>query len=248
MTRTLPPSTVRLGRYYACRARYRAPGPNLRWAKAISSPMFHDSFNYIGASVVSDDQMLPPKLRGYAPEIVGVRALTQKSKSLAGAHVLYETLELPQDRSVFRISTVVSGTLHVTVEEQNGQTQGTTLTPHRFPSDAPPAWCATKMALGRPRDWDHAPHYRHIRLGGSFVGVTNGWSLIWRRNWRKQLSEGRGAGEAVGSWREGGRGGGRHYAPSPTCYQRRRSLTAKLCGVTHIASATPVTLMKSTAD
>ncbi|QUJ03560.1 hypothetical protein KCP71_11605 [Salmonella enterica subsp. enterica] len=49
MTRTLPPSADQSwSRYYAYRAITNARGQTLRWAKAISSPMFRQ-FNYIGA-------------------------------------------------------------------------------------------------------------------------------------------------------------------------------------------------------
>ena len=37
-----------------------------------------DGFNYVGGSVSTDDQMLPPNLRGYAPDISGVAHTTAK--------------------------------------------------------------------------------------------------------------------------------------------------------------------------
>lgn len=58
-------------RYYAYRA-LPTLGAKLTLGESYLQSDVFDSFNYIGASVVSDDQMLPPKLRGYAPEIVGI--------------------------------------------------------------------------------------------------------------------------------------------------------------------------------
>lgn len=109
-------------RYYAYRA-LPTLGAKLTLGESYLQSDVFDSFNYIGASVISDDQMLPPKLRGYAPEIVGIARSNAKVKVSWQGRVLYET-QVPA--GPFRIQDLnqsVSGTLHVTVEEQNGQTQ-----------------------------------------------------------------------------------------------------------------------------
>ncbi|MBA1848168.1 fimbria/pilus outer membrane usher protein, partial [Escherichia coli] len=85
----------------------------------LNSDIF-DGFNYIGSSVSTDDQMLPPNLRGYAPDVSGVAHSSAKVTISQMGRVLYET-QVPA--GPFRIQDIgdsVSGTLHVRVEEQNG--------------------------------------------------------------------------------------------------------------------------------
>ncbi|UQQ17428.1 fimbria/pilus outer membrane usher protein [Salmonella sp. WGH-01] len=74
-------------RYYAYRA-LPTLGAKLTLGESYLQSDVFDSFNYIGASVVSDDQMLPPKLRGYAPEIVGIARSNAKVKVSAGARTV----------------------------------------------------------------------------------------------------------------------------------------------------------------
>ncbi|WMC40770.1 fimbria/pilus outer membrane usher protein [Salmonella enterica subsp. enterica serovar Gallinarum] len=78
------------------------------------------------------------------------------------------------------------------------------------------------------------------------MGVTNGWSL-----YGGAIGESNYQAVALGSGKDLGVVGAVAVditrTPSPTC-RKTTGLTAKRCRVTHIASATPVTLMKSTAD
>jgi outer membrane usher protein FimD/PapC len=46
----------------------------------LSSDLF-DSWRYTGLSLASDESQLPPKLRGYAPEVPVSLAPTPKSRS-----------------------------------------------------------------------------------------------------------------------------------------------------------------------
>ncbi len=89
----------------------------------LNSDIF-DGFNYVGGSVSTDDQMLPPNLRGYAPDISGVAHTTAKVTVSQMGRVIYET-QVPA--GPFRIQDLgdsVSGTLHIRIEEQNGQGAG----------------------------------------------------------------------------------------------------------------------------
>ncbi|MGT3194644.1 fimbria/pilus outer membrane usher protein, partial [Yersinia enterocolitica] len=58
-------------RFYMYRAlpRWRA---NLTLGENYINSEIFSSWRYTGASLESDDRMLPPKLRGYAPQISGV--------------------------------------------------------------------------------------------------------------------------------------------------------------------------------
>lgn len=109
-------------RYYAWRAL-----PSLKAKLALGEDYLRsdifDGFNYVGGSVSTDDQMLPPNLRGYAPDISGVAHTTAKVTVSQMGRVIYET-QVPA--GPFRIQDLgdsVSGTLHIRIEEQNGQVQ-----------------------------------------------------------------------------------------------------------------------------
>lgn len=231
-------------RYYAYRA-LPTLGAKLTLGESYLQSDVFDSFNYIGASVVSDDQMLPPKLRGYAPEIVGIARSNAKVKVSWQGRVLYET-QVPA--GPFRIQDLnqsVSGTLHVTVEEQNGQTQEFDVNTASVPFLTRPGMVRYKMALGRPQDWDHHP------ITGTFASAEASWgSPTAGRSMAAQLEK-----ATIRPWRWEAvrilawwaRWRSTLRTPSPTC-RKTTGLTAKRCRVTHIASATPVTLMKSTAD
>ncbi len=61
-----------------------------------------DSFRFTGVSLISDDNMLPPNLRGYAPEVTGIAKTNAKVISQQGE--CYET-SVARGRSAFRILT-----------------------------------------------------------------------------------------------------------------------------------------------
>ncbi|XNM60391.1 fimbria/pilus outer membrane usher protein [Escherichia coli] len=64
-------------RYYAWRALPSLKAKLALGEDYLNSDIF-DGFNYVGGSVSTDDQMLPPNLRGYAPDISGVAHTTAK--------------------------------------------------------------------------------------------------------------------------------------------------------------------------
>ncbi len=217
-------------------AHYRRSGPGLRWAKAISSPMFSTAFSFISVPASFLTVNTAAETARLCAEVVGIARSNARDQSLSRrGRVLYET-QVPA--GPFRIQDLnqsVSGTLR-----HRGRAERSD---RRFDVNNTASVPFTKRAprhgalngAGPPRRTGIMPHYRHIRLGGSFVGVTNGAdkAAIWRHNWRKQLSAGPWRWEAVRmAWWARWRSTGVH-ASSPTC--KTTGLTAKLCRVTHIA-------------
>lgn len=76
----------------------------------LNSDIF-DGFNYIGSSVSTDDQMLPPNLRGYAPDVSGVAHSSAKVTISQMGRVLYETRVPAGPFRIQDIGDSVSGTL-----------------------------------------------------------------------------------------------------------------------------------------
>ncbi|AKG68219.1 Outer membrane usher protein papC precursor [Serratia fonticola] len=163
-------------RYYA----YRAV-PSLRSKLTIGesyldSGMF-DSFRFIGASLVSDDNMLPPNLRGYAPEVVGVAKTNAKVIITQQDRVLYETTVASGPFRIQDINDAVSGELKVRVEEQDGSVQEFVVNTASIPYLTRPGMVRYKLAAGKPSDFDHHSRGPIFGTGEFSWGVSNGWSL-----------------------------------------------------------------------
>lgn len=163
-------------RYYAWRALPSLKAKLSLGEDYLNSDIF-DGFSYIGGSLSTDDQMLPPNLRGYAPDISGVAHSTAKVTITQMGRVLYET-QVPA--GPFRIQDIgdsVSGTLHVRIEEQNGQVQEYDVSTASMPYLTRPGQVRYKMMVGRPQSWDHHVEGGLFSGGEASWGIANGWSL-----------------------------------------------------------------------
>ncbi|UNK28365.1 outer membrane usher protein [Serratia plymuthica] len=142
----------------------------------LNSGMF-DSFRFTGASLVSDDNMLPPNLRGYAPEVVGVAKTNAKVTISQQGRVIYETQVASGPFRIQDISEAVSGELDVRVEEQDGSVQAFKMNTASIPYLTRPGSVRFKAAAGRPSDWQHRTNGPLFGTGEFSWGVSNGWSL-----------------------------------------------------------------------
>ncbi|MGF7540211.1 outer membrane usher protein [Providencia rettgeri] len=164
-------------RFYAYRALPNLAAKLVLGEDYLVSNMF-DSFRFIGASVRSDLNMLPPNLRGYAPEVTGIAKTNATVTVSQQGRVLYETQVAPGPFRIQDLSDAVSGKLDVTVKEQDGTTQEFQVDTASLPYLTRPGQIQYKLALGQPTNYQ-----RHSE-GDSFVtgefswGVNNGWSLF----------------------------------------------------------------------
>ncbi|MFK8256352.1 outer membrane usher protein [Erwinia sp. AnSW2-5] len=163
-------------RYYA----YRAV-PSLRskltlGESYLDSGMF-DSFHFIGASLISDDSMLPPNLRGYAPEVVGMAKTNARVIVSQQDRILYETTVAAGPFRIQDINNAVSGDLNVRIEEQDGSVQEFVMSTANIPYLTRPGSVRFKVAVGRPSDYQHRTRGSLFGNGEFSWGVSNGWSL-----------------------------------------------------------------------
>ncbi|MBH3332661.1 outer membrane usher protein [Serratia marcescens] len=163
-------------RYYAYRA-VSALRSRLTLGEDYLDSGIFDSFRFSGVSLVSDDNMLPPNLRGYAPEVVGVAKTNAKVTISQQGRVIYETQVAAGPFRIQDINDAISGELDVRVEEQDGSVQAFKVNTASIPYLTRPGWWRFKLAAGKPSDWQH--HSRGPLFGtGEFSwGVSNGWSL-----------------------------------------------------------------------
>ncbi|MEE4411537.1 MULTISPECIES: outer membrane usher protein [unclassified Serratia (in: enterobacteria)] len=168
--------TLDWSRYYAYRA-IPALRSRLTFGEDYLDSGIFDSFRFSGASLVSDDNMLPPNLRGYAPEVVGVAKTNAKVTISQQGRVLYETQVAAGPFRIQDINDAISGELDVRVEEQDGSVQEFKMNTASIPYLTRPGSLRFKLAAGKPSDWEH--HSRGPLFGtGEFSwGVSNGWSL-----------------------------------------------------------------------
>ncbi|CAI2460810.1 outer membrane usher protein [Serratia entomophila] len=163
-------------RYYAYRALPALRSRLTLGEDYLNSGMF-DSFRFTGASLVSDDNMLPPNLRGYAPEVVGVAKTNAKVTISQQGRVIYETQVAAGPFRIQDISEAVSGELDVKVEEQDGSVQAFKMNTASVPYLTRPGSWRFKMAAGKPSDWQHRSNGPLFGSGEFSWGVSNGWSL-----------------------------------------------------------------------
>ncbi len=177
-SRSLTGSHNRLqwNRYYAYRAISSLRSRLTLGEDYLNSGMF-DSFRYIGGSLVSDDSMLPPNLRGYAPEVTGVAKTNATVTVSQQGRVLYETQVASGPFRIQDISDATTGQLDVRVEEQDGSVQTFSINTANIPYLTRPGSIRYKLATGRPSDIDRGISDSVFASGEFSWGVSNGWSL-----------------------------------------------------------------------
>ncbi|EOV8484586.1 outer membrane usher protein [Klebsiella aerogenes] len=142
----------------------------------LSSDLF-DSFRFTGASLISDDNMLPPNLRGYAPEVVGVARTNAKVIISQQGRVLYEASVARGPFRIQDINDAVSGELNIRIEEQDGSVQTFTMNTASIPYLTRPGAIRFKFAAGKPSDIQHHSQGPFFGTGEFSWGISNGWSL-----------------------------------------------------------------------
>lgn len=142
----------------------------------LASNLF-DSWRFTGVSLNSDDRMLPPSLRGYAPEVTGIAKTNAKVTVSQQGRVIYETTVPSGPFRIQDLSSAVSGKLDVKVEEQDGSVQAFQVDTATIPYLTRPGMLQYKLASGRPSNYDHHAEGPLFTTGEFSWGVTNGWSL-----------------------------------------------------------------------
>lgn len=163
-------------RYYAYRAipRWHA---RLTLGEDYLSSDIYDGFRFSGVSLATDDNMLPPNLRGYAPEVTGVARTNAKVVVSQLGRVLYETQVAPGPFRIQDLNEAVSGALDVRVEEQDGSVQNFSVNTASIPYLTRPGMVRYKLAAGRPSDYGRHINGPMFTTGEFSWGVDNGWSL-----------------------------------------------------------------------
>lgn len=164
-------------RYYLYRAIPSLSAKLTLGENYLDSRIF-DSFRYAGANLVSDDNMLPPNLRGYAPEVVGVAKTNARVTISQQDRILYETTVAAGPFRIQDINDAVTGALDVRVEEQDGNVQTFIVNTANIPYLTRPGTVRFNVATGKPSDYNHHSQGPVFGMGELSWGISNGWSLF----------------------------------------------------------------------
>ncbi len=137
-----------------------------------------DSFPFVGASLTTDENMLPPNLRGYAPEVVGIAKSNAKVVISQQGRIIYETQVASGPFRIQDLSSYVSGTLDVRVEEQDGTVQTFQVTTASIPYLSRPGFFRYKLASGKAGSARREQDGPVFASGEFSWGVSNNWSLF----------------------------------------------------------------------
>lgn len=163
-------------RFYAYRALPAIQSRLTLGENYLYSDLF-DSFRFTGAALNSDDSQLPPNLRGYAPEVVGVAKTNAKVVISQQGRVLYQALVAAGPFRIQDLNDAVSGSLDVRIEEQDGSVTTFKVESASVPYLTRPGTVRYKVAAGRPSDLGDGGQGNTFGTGEFSWGISNGWSL-----------------------------------------------------------------------
>ncbi len=163
-------------RYYVYRA-IKSLGAKLTFGEDYLASDIFDSFRFTGLSLITDTNMLPPNLRGYAPEITGVAKSNATVIVSQQGRIIYQTQVAAGPFRIQDLNDALAGELNVEVKEQDGSSQTFTVNTASVPYLTRPGQLRYKLAAGRPTDWRHHVSGETFASGEFSWGVNNGWSL-----------------------------------------------------------------------
>ena len=136
-----------------------------------------DSFRFAGLSVRSDDSMLPPGLRGYAPEVRGIAQSNAKVTVSQKGRIIYQTQVAAGPFRIQDLGDTVNGKLDVKVQEEDGSVNTFQVDTAYVPYLTRPGTVRYKFASGRPSNMDHSVEGPLFASTEATYGVNNGWSI-----------------------------------------------------------------------
>lgn len=168
--------TIDWSQIYAYRALPSITSKLLLGETYIGSDIF-DSWRFTGLSLATDERMLPPKLRGYSPEVKGIAKTNARVVISQKGRVLFQTNVAAGPFSIQELSSATTGQLDVRVEEQDGSVQTFIVDTATIPYLTRPGQLRYKLAAGRPSDYNHSMIAPVFAAGEFSWGVSNAWSL-----------------------------------------------------------------------
>lgn len=117
----------------------------------LNSDIF-DSFRFAGVSLNSDQRMLPPSLRGYAPQVTGIAKTNARVVISQNNRIIYQANVPPGPFVIQDLSEAVQGALDVRIEEENGGVTSYQVSTATIPFLTRKGTVRFKNALGKPTE------------------------------------------------------------------------------------------------
>ncbi|EPC8365968.1 fimbria/pilus outer membrane usher protein [Vibrio cholerae] len=143
----------------------------------MDSSLF-DGFQFIGSSIISDDNMLPPELKGYAPEVIGIAKSNAKVTISHQGEIIYQTQVPSGPFKIQDIGSGVSGQLDVKIEEQDGSIQMFKINTATVPYLSRPGSLRYKFNSGKVGSDTHIFNGPLFGSAEFSWGVSNNWTLF----------------------------------------------------------------------
>ncbi|MEM5506719.1 fimbria/pilus outer membrane usher protein [Shewanella frigidimarina] len=142
----------------------------------INSDVF-SSWRYTGLSLESDERMLPPNLRGYAPQVSGIADTNARVVISQQGRIIYETTVPAGPFSIQDLNSYVRGRLNVEIIEQNGDKKHFEIDTSYLPYLSRPGQFRYKIVSGRSRADNHQMEGPLFLTSEASWGISNSWSL-----------------------------------------------------------------------
>lgn len=136
-----------------------------------------DSWQYTGLSLETDENMMPPKLTGYAPEIIGIAKTNATVIVKSHNRIVLETTVPAGPFQIQTLDSSIRGKLDVTVLEENGEEQQFSITTAALPYLTRPGQVRYKFAVGKPRYNGRSLEGDLTASGELSYGLNNIWSI-----------------------------------------------------------------------
>ncbi|MCW9445972.1 fimbria/pilus outer membrane usher protein [Klebsiella oxytoca] len=163
-------------RFYAYRPLEKIAA-KLSIGESVVNTSIFDSLTYTGIGLASQENMLPPNLRGYAPQVSGIAKTNAKVSLSQDGRILLERIVPAGAFTINDLAEYVSGRIDVKVEEQDGTVQRFYVDASQLPYLTRPGQVRYNVALGNARTKEHKVDKSSFILGEGSWGVSNDWSL-----------------------------------------------------------------------
>ncbi|MDN0089296.1 fimbria/pilus outer membrane usher protein [Yersinia nurmii] len=141
----------------------------------LTSDIF-DTLSYSGIKLASDERMLPPSLRGYAPRITGIAKTNAKVTVSQQGRTIYLTTVPPGPFNIQDLSSAVQGELQISVEEEDGSTSQFTVNTASVPFLTREGQIRYNTAMGKPTNGGNHVQNPFFTMGEISYGLSSTWS------------------------------------------------------------------------
>ncbi len=151
-------------------------------ARLAMGEIYHDSsifsrFRMTGASLRSDERMLPPSLQGFAPEVRGIAQGNAKITLSQDGRILYETTVPAGPFAIQDLNSSVRGKINVRIQEDNGRVTSYDIDVASIPYLTRPGEIRYNLAAGMPSNSRHRVYGQGFGMADISWGLSNNWSL-----------------------------------------------------------------------